>query len=99
MVDEQYDGELHVTIIATGFAPTYENELLNGGNAQQQQVRQGGKDIVLSSGCSRGWEAGDGLVVRRGGGWAARGGRGEQPGGLSVRAQQRPVPLSVQVSA
>ncbi|PNW87338.1 hypothetical protein CHLRE_02g118600v5 [Chlamydomonas reinhardtii] len=39
VVDEQYDGELHVTIIATGFAPTYENELLNGGNAQQQQAR------------------------------------------------------------
>jgi hypothetical protein len=39
VVDEQYDGELHVTIIATGFAPTYENELLNGGSASQQQVR------------------------------------------------------------
>ncbi|GFR46716.1 hypothetical protein Agub_g8339 [Astrephomene gubernaculifera] len=40
VVDEQYDGELHVTIIATGFAPTYENELLNGGNAQQQARQQ-----------------------------------------------------------
>ncbi|EFJ43301.1 plastid division protein FtsZ1 [Volvox carteri f. nagariensis] len=40
VVDEQYDGELHVTIIATGFAPTYENELLSGGNSSQQQARQ-----------------------------------------------------------
>ncbi|GIL69559.1 hypothetical protein Vretimale_13643 [Volvox reticuliferus] len=40
VVDEQYDGELHVTIIATGFASTYENELLSGGNSSQQQARQ-----------------------------------------------------------
>lgn len=39
VVDEQYDGELHVTIIATGFAPTYENDLLSGGSSSQQQVR------------------------------------------------------------
>ncbi|GLC41849.1 Cell division protein FtsZ 1 [Pleodorina starrii] len=40
VVDEQYDGELHVTIIATGFAPTYENELLSGGSASQARQQR-----------------------------------------------------------
>ncbi|KXZ50637.1 hypothetical protein GPECTOR_15g321 [Gonium pectorale] len=40
VVDEQYDGELHVTIIATGFASTYENELLSGGAAGQQRQQR-----------------------------------------------------------
>ncbi|KAG2425689.1 hypothetical protein HXX76_013531 [Chlamydomonas incerta] len=52
VVDEQYDGELHVTIIATGFAPTYENELLNGGNAQQQQARAARRVVNQSTAAS-----------------------------------------------
>ncbi len=55
VVDEQYDGELHVTIIATGFAPTYENELLNGGGSQvgwgTVWVRSPWTGLVRTQGC------------------------------------------------
>ena len=30
VIDEQYDGEIHVTIIATGFSQTFEENLLSG---------------------------------------------------------------------
>lgn len=30
VIDEQYDGEIHVTIIATGFSQTFEENLLQG---------------------------------------------------------------------
>ena len=33
VVDDRYEGELHVTIIATGFAESYEEQLLSGGAA------------------------------------------------------------------
>jgi cell division GTPase FtsZ len=30
VIDNDYEGEIHVTIIATGFEPTYEEGLLTG---------------------------------------------------------------------
>lgn len=30
VVDNEYEGEIHVTIIATGFEPSYEDGLLSG---------------------------------------------------------------------
>ncbi len=30
VIDDDYEGEVHVTIIATGFEPTYEDTLLTG---------------------------------------------------------------------
>ena len=30
VIDDQYEGEVHVTIIATGFNPTFEENILQG---------------------------------------------------------------------
>jgi cell division protein FtsZ len=30
VIDDQYEGEIHVTIIATGFEQTFEENLLSG---------------------------------------------------------------------
>eukprot|EP00877_Chromochloris_zofingiensis_P015022 jgi/Chrzof1/9774/Cz04g15090.t1 len=38
VVDDRYQGELHVTIIATGFSQTYEDELFGDGNKRKGQT-------------------------------------------------------------
>lgn len=43
VVDDAYQGEIHVTIIATGFAQTYEDQLLNRAAGMGQQARRGGQ--------------------------------------------------------
>jgi cell division protein FtsZ len=34
VIDDQYEGEIHVTIIATGFSQTFEENLWGGGKSQ-----------------------------------------------------------------
>lgn len=40
VIDDQYEGEIHVTIIATGFSQTFEENLWSGGKTNTQPVQR-----------------------------------------------------------
>lgn len=40
VIDDAYEGDVHVTLIATGFEQAFENEIWPEGGAQQQSARE-----------------------------------------------------------
>lgn len=57
VIDDQYEGEIHVTIIATGFSHTFEENLLAGRipDEMQQDVSRDSAESPVSSGSAGGF--------------------------------------------
>ncbi len=52
VVDEAYNGELHVTIIATGFAQTFEEQLFKSPASRSRQQVQGQQGEAVAVGAA-----------------------------------------------
>jgi cell division protein FtsZ len=78
VIDDQYEGEIHVTIIATGFEQTFEENLLSGRLPAAATVRAGAGGAAAAA------------AAAAGGGWG--GGGGGSLGEIAARREPAPRP-------
>lgn len=68
VIDDQYEGEIHVTIIATGFSHTFEENLLSGRIPQASAVQSAGKAVPRGGGIGGVYDSWMGQSAGSGGG-------------------------------